>query len=369
MRALMSMDLEPETYPPIWPREKRQTWRRAVEKAEALIERDELGEALLRAREAAEAVEGSHEANRFRRTARALLAVSDWRTHAHMIALAERLDRPEGPPEWDGRPIGTLVINRREPIHISKPIRFAWLLGAAKARVERCILLTDPRLVPLLRRGFPDVDIRGSGPDDDETIAGADALAGFHTLVRLFGFDDRTIRAGFRPLQADPLKTQEFRARYSQGPLIGISWSSINPRKTLPSLVQWAKLLREVDATYVSLQYGDVAADIAELSRLSGRNVIHDRSVDSLLDLDLYAAQVAAMHAVVSVSNSGAHMAGALGVRTIVIVDEIREAYLSWPLRGDITPWYPSLTVLQKGSRDWDEAFSSVRTAAKECIR
>lgn len=329
--------------------------------AEELIDREDMDAALASARAAAEAVLSLRDAKSYRRTARALLAVSDWGTHGHITALAERLERPDGPEEWDGRPVGTLVINRREPIHISRPIRFAWLLGEAKARVERCIVLTDARLVPLLKRSFPDVDVRASGPGDDETIAKADALAGFHTLVRHFGFDDAAIRAGFRPLLPDPLLVRELRARYGAGPLIGISWASVNWRKSLPSLAQWAGFLRGTEATYVSLQYGDVAADVAELSRLSGREVIHDKAVDSLLDLDTYAAQVAAMDAVVTVSNSGAHMAGALGARTIVIVDEIREANLSWPLRADVTPWYPSLTILRKRDRHWAEAFSSAR--------
>ncbi len=329
--------------------------------AEELIDREDMDAALAGARSAAEAVQALHDAKSFRRTARALLAVSDWGTHGQITALAERLERPDGPAEWDGSALGTLVINRREPIHISRPIRFAWLLGAAKARVERCILLTDARLVPLLKRSFPDVDVRACGPDDDETIAGADALAGFHTLVRLFGFDDAAIRAGFRPLKPDPFLVREMHARYGEGPLIGISWASINWRKSLPSLEQWAEFMRDTEATYISLQYGDVAADVAELRKLSGRRVIHDESVDSLLDLDTYAAQAAAMDAVVTVSNSGAHMAGALGARTIVVVDEIREANLSWPLRADVTPWYPSLTILRKRDRDWSEAFSSAR--------
>jgi hypothetical protein len=337
--------------------------------AEELIDREDLHAALARARDAAEAVEALHDAKAFRRTARALLAVSDWGAHGRITALAERLERPDGPAEWDGLPLGTLVINRREPIHVSRPIRFAWLLGAAKARVEHCIVLTDPRLVPLLKRSFPDVDVRPSGPNDDEVIAGADALAGFHTLVRLFGFDDETIRAGFRPLQPDPFLVREMRARYGGGPLIGISWASINRRKSLPSLAQWAGFLRGTEATYVSLQYGDVAADVAELSGIGGVRVIHDESVYSLSDLDTYAAQVAAMDAVVTVSNSGAHMAGALGARTIVLVDEIREANLSWPLRADVTPWYPSLTILRKRERDWSEAFSAARAMVERWTR
>jgi hypothetical protein len=67
------------------------------------------------------------------------------------------------------------------------------------------------------------------------------------------------------------------------------------------------------------------------------------------------------MDAVVMISNTGAHMAGALGTRAYVLVEEIRKTRLEWPLRGETVSWYPSMTLVRKFQRPWPEVFEDVR--------
>ena len=66
------------------------------------------------------------------------------------------------------------------------------------------------------------------------------------------------------------------------------------------------------------------------------------------------------MDAVVTISNTAAHMAGAMGARTFVLVDEVRRPRLEWPLRGETMAWYPSLTLIRKNGRAWREVFEEV---------
>jgi hypothetical protein len=109
----------------------------------------------------------------------------------------------------------------------------------------------------------------------------------------------------------------------------------------------------------VSLQYGDVAADVSQLRASSGREVLYDETVDSLTDLDTFCAQVAAMDCVVTISNTGAHVAGSLGVRTVVLLDD--NLHLMWPVQSTQTAWYPSARLVRKQGRAWAEVFSEVR--------
>ena len=118
-------------------------------------------------------------------------------------------------------------------------------------------------------------------------------------------------------------------------------------------------MLRSLNATYVSLQYGDVAADVAALRSLSGCDVIYDDTVDSLSDLDTFSAQVAAMDAVATISNTGAHVAGALGVPMVVLLDD--KNHLVWPVQGKETAWYPSARLVRREAREWAEVFEEVR--------
>jgi hypothetical protein len=346
-------------------------WRRHIEEAEAATARGELGRALAQAKLAACSAERLGEPQRYFRTGIVLEALSLWGPAARLMATAERIEAPEGLPEWDGTPLpeATLLIIERRGEHIGRPLRFARFIPIAAARVKRCIVLVEPRLVQLFRRSFPQVEVRPHGVEDAKAHAIADIVAGYRTLTRHFGFDDEAVRAGFTALRPDDAARRDMRARYSREarPLVGISWMSTNPKKQVPSLADWAGLMRSLDATYVALQYGEIASDIIALGEASGRSLIFDESVDPLRDLDSYAAQVAAMDAVVSISGTCVHMAGALGTPTVVPLDDTTRLY--WPPAGSSLSWYPSVTFYRRRGRSWADAFEEVGARAAELLR
>jgi hypothetical protein len=339
-------------------------WLLQIEKAEAATERSELGEALAHVNRAARLAERLGGPQRMFRTGRALEALSLWGPAARLMAMAERIEEPDGLPEWDGAslPGATLLIVERRGEHIGRPLRFARFIPMAAARVKRCIVLVEPRLVALFRRSFPDVEVHPRGIGDAKAHATADVVAGYRTLTRYFGFDDDALRAGFAPLRHDEAARREMRIRYrwEARPLIGVSWMSTNAKKQVPSLTDWAGLMRSLDASFVSLQYGDVAGDSAALREASGATLICDERVDPLRDLDAYANQVAAMDAVVSISGTCVHMAGALGMPTFVPLDDTTRLY--WPAAGSSVSWYPTVTFFRRGGRPWGEAIEQVRT-------
>src|SRR5262249_34236678 len=78
--------------------------------------------------------------------------------------------------------------------------------------------------------------------------------------------------------------------------------------------------------------------------------------VNPLGELDAYAAQVAAMDFVVSSSNTGAHVAGALGLPTVCMVPFSlgRGRRWYWFAEQARCPWYPSLTTIsQRTDGEW----------------
>ena len=109
-------------------------------------------------------------------------------------------------------------------------------------------------------------------------------------------------------LKPDKKKVSEFRARYrslGDGPVIGISWRSgnykVGARKSL-ELSALAPMLKLPGAVFVNLQYGNCKDEIESLERDSGVTLYTDDQVNSLKDLDAFAAQVAAMDLVISTS-------------------------------------------------------------------
>ena len=110
---------------------------------------------------------------------------------------------------------------------------------------------------------------------------------------------------------------------------------------------------------FVSLQYGDAARAAADAARRHGVEIVDDQAIDQLRDLDLFAAQVAAMDRVVTVSNTTAHLAGALGVDGIVLLPATRGLHWYWSVGRDDSPWYPSLALVRQSTPPaWDDTIA-----------
>ncbi len=73
---------------------------------------------------------------------------------------------------------------------------------------------------------------------------------------------------------------------------------------------------------------------------------------DAISDLDEAAALFAALDLVISVTNTNAHLAGALGVPAWVLLNESPD--WRWLRAGDRSPWYPSMSLLRsEGEPRW----------------
>ena len=71
--------------------------------------------------------------------------------------------------------------------------------------------------------------------------------------------------------------------------------------------------------SWVNLQYGDHAGELEKLRREGGIEIHSDPGIDPIKDLDGFAAQVAAMDAVVTIQNTALYVAGGLGVPTYAL--------------------------------------------------
>jgi hypothetical protein len=141
-------------------------------------------------------------------------------------------------------------------------------------------------------------------------------------------------------------------------PRIGIVWAG-NPahsndrRRSLPSPAV-ARLAIASAAPLISLQVGPRAAEAA----LFG---FHDLS-PRLTDYGATTAAVAALDLVVCVDTSVAHLAGALGKETWVLLPHAPD--WRWMQGRDDTPWYSSLRLFrQPRPGDWAAVAGAVAAA------
>lgn len=273
-------------------------------------------------------------------------------------------------PAWDGQRFdGVLLVVAEQGL--GDEIMMSSMLDGITALGQRALVECDPRLLPVFARSFPALEFVPRHQKKLQEAAQANAAAGI-TCRRVNGLDlgcfFRNQPAGFPArrswLTADPARTLALRARYQQRwpgrKLVGLSWKSTRIMEGGADksmlLGDFLPLLQQPDCLFISLQYGAVEADIEALNAAAGSTVLQrDETIDANNDIDGLFAQVAALDAVVSTSNTTVHIAGALGVPTLVLLPKIRPVLWYWGYRGTTTPWYPSLQLL-RNTRDDEHA-------------
>ena len=129
--------------------------------------------------------------------------------------------------------------------------------------------------------------------------------------------------------------------------------------------MDWRPLAEIEGIRFVDLQYGDTAEERARFERQTGTPIIHDDGIDQIADLDAFAAQVAAMDLIISVSNTTVHLSGALGVPTWVLLNTL--PLCVWMAEGEDSPWYPSLRLFrQTRAGEWADVIGRVADALQD---
>ena len=237
-------------------------------------------------------------------------------------------------------------------------------------RGARLTLVCSPRLAPLFRRSFKTCAVIAM--DRLPRTHDGDHLQDFQASFSHLGAVLRPALNAFpaRPsyLAADPGESRKLRARYQAAKpgmkLVGIAWHSANAgaehHKSVP-LQSWAPILKIPGVTFVSLQYGDHGKDAKAAGTALGCDIVVDKSINPLKDIDGFAAQVAAMDHVVSVSNTTVHIAGALGVPTSTMIPSAYGRIWYWFLDRTDSPWYPAMRLFRQGhNHGWEATMAAV---------
>jgi tetratricopeptide (TPR) repeat protein len=304
----------------------------------------------------------------------AIILLSQGRFDEGWREFAWRLQRPNmapyvfPPPRWNGEDIAGKKVLIWTEQGLGDEILVANMLPDAIAAAKQVVFLCSERLVPLMRRSFPDAQVaeRKDPLPKAATATDIDCQMSLSDLGRAFrcSFADFPPRA--RLLTADAKRRDALRAKYAArrpgAPIIGLSWSSKHNYEVgwLKSMdvADWAPILRTPGATFVNLQYGDWKAALADVQARTGIEIVDDAEIDPLKDMDGFAAQVAAMDLVISVSNTTVHVAGGLGVPTWVMAPEGRARMWYWFRDRAECPWYSSVRLLAQGGEGWQPAIA-----------
>jgi hypothetical protein len=273
-------------------------------------------------------------------------------------------------PRWDGAPLAGRRILVYGEQGLGDEIMLASCLPEALARAGECVIDCDPRLVPLFHRSFPLARVHGRDLASlerwlDEIRPDVAIPAGSLPMHFRRSAADFPAHSGY--LRAAPERVRAWRARLAEmgpGPKIGLSWrggvvETGRSRRSL-DLEALVALLRTPGVSFVNLQYGEYAGELARLRQAHGIEIRHwPEAID---DYDETAALVSALDLTISVCTAVVHLAGALGRPVWVMAPRYPEA--RYGLEGDSMPWYPAARMFrQRVAGEWDEVIGAVARA------
>lgn len=272
-------------------------------------------------------------------------------------------------PDWNGgRPAKPLLVLPEQGLG-DQIFYGAMLADLQSAGVESFVCL-DGRLQALFSRSFPGLDFvlptEIAGLDPAQQLFGAQIQIA--SLGQFLRRDSASLARVPSPyLSADPSLANVLGQRVRQsGKLVcGLSWGSKNPnsggRKSLP-LEVLGPLLQVPGVEFIDLQYGDTDDERQKIHATTGVTVRHLDDIDNKNDIDGLAALIEACDLVITVSNSTAHLAAALGKPTMILLAHHTPLWY-WHLDSMTSPWYPTVTLLrQPAPGEW---YTVVDTAAR----
>ncbi|HEY8003170.1 MAG TPA: tetratricopeptide repeat protein [Phenylobacterium sp.] len=302
------------------------------------------------------------------------------RLHPQFIDRTQFLfDRPRWEPGCDLAGKTLLVVGEQG---LGDEILFANTLPEVLERLGpggKLIVAVETRLVPMFQRALPQAEV---GAHATYVVGGRLARAApflkdpsaidlwtpMGCLLREFRRSVEAFPRRDAYMAADPARIGHWRQALEaapRGPKVGLLWKSAVSRDSrhryFSPFAAWAPVLATKGVSFVNLQYGDCAEELAAARREFGVDIWSPPGIDLKQDLDDVAALSSAMDLVLGFSNATLNIAAACGVPAFLI-----STPGAWPRLGQTTayPWYPRTRIfLPPSFGAWEPVLAEVAEA------
>ena len=190
---------------------------------------------------------------------------------------------------------------------IGDTINWSSKLPYIAKKAKHCILECQDKLVPLLQRSFPDIEvipenrILDSERDDFDFHLPMGSL--YRHFIKEISNNDKTSPY----LIADPSRVKFWKKQLKSvgsGPYVGISWKSSDMSSSriqnYAPISEWSPILKIPNVTFINLQYKDFIDDINNIREEFGVEVHNFDDLDHYNDIDDVAALCTALDIIVS---------------------------------------------------------------------
>ncbi len=289
----------------------------------------------------------------------------EWRWQSTGIGKGLAADHTRFAHDWNGNALqGALLVLPEQGI--GDEIFYSGMLNDLRSRTSSITVCVDPRLIRLFERSFADMAFVAKADINAEQQFQAQVYMA--SLGRYFRSTPDALRNIKVPyLYADAGRAESFRMRIKAGNKLvcGLSWLSKNAELGADKsicLKDLLPILSLAHVDFIDLQYGDTRAEQAALHSATGISLKQIAEIDNFNDIDSLAALITACDIVVTVSNTTAHLAAALGKPVLVMLPYSAGLLWYWHIDRQDSPWYPNIRLFrQNQTGDWSDVIERVR--------
>ena len=161
-------------------------------------------------------------------------------------------------------------------------------------------------------------------------------------------------------------RLSQYRKKLSHKSNCGISWRSINKHlgihKSMPLEIM-ASIFQNKKFNFINLQYGKINEEL----NVFNNNIISFEELDLFKNIEDLMLLISVCDVVVTTSNTTAHVSGAMGKKTILLIPNSKGKMWYWNDMGGKCIWYPSIRIIKQDAQgDWGGAIVKANEMLEE---
>ena len=287
----------------------------------------------------------------------------DWRLKAKDFQLKMAI---ENLSFWNGSNCKHLLIFSEQGI--GDIIFYASMFRSVKNKVSNVTICTDIRLSSILSRSFPDIAFIDSNSPLDESLYDAQIPLG--SLPVVMNMTPEMLGRKVPYLVVNDALTTNLNNKYppKKDLKCGVAWKSSNHKqgKNKSILLSDLNNIFQVEGyEFINLQYGDTQEEIKDFENNFGAKFTTISNIDLFNNLDGLLSIIQTCDFIITTSNVTAHLAGALGKTTFLLVPFSAGRFWYWHEEAN-SSWYPSISLYSQDLNfEWNGAIKDVALRLK----
>ena len=253
---------------------------------------------------------------------------------------------------------------------IGDQILFLRFLRDLEPYINDLFIKIDPRLHQIIKRLYPKINFLNKRNKSTNDVINYQIPLG--DLGKLFVKDiSYLIKNNKSYLTSDYSITNELKNSFKTRKkfICGLSWISknedIGDKKSI-SLEILKPILSIDNIEFLDLQYNDTSDEKNRFYKTSGIKINKIEKIDNYNDLNGITSLIDICDFIITVSNTNAHISGALGKDTFLLLPKGKGKLWYWSSHEDRCFWYNSIQIIEQKHLDsWDHPIKTLKQIIK----